>query len=111
MALERFPDGVAGGRGSCRAGLVRARLLPSRAARLGRSLALPYRYSDPGTALVLPLSGVENPASDPIPPVYCSRSGNETAKRGWHMNRFRLATSAMLVGVVLAAGCAGPCGG
>jgi hypothetical protein len=30
--------------------------------------------------------------------------------RGPHMNRFRLATSATLVGVMLATGCASPCG-
>jgi hypothetical protein len=33
------------------------------------------------------------------------------ATRGPHMNRFRLATSTMLVGVLLATGCASPCGG
>jgi hypothetical protein len=33
------------------------------------------------------------------------------ATRGPHMNRFRLATSATLLGVVLATGCASPCGG
>jgi hypothetical protein len=33
------------------------------------------------------------------------------ATRGPHMNRLRLATSATLLGVVLATGCASPCGG
>src|SRR5690349_6012860 len=39
--LERFPRRCSG----------RARLLPSRGERLGRSLALPIRYANPGTAL------------------------------------------------------------
>jgi hypothetical protein len=39
----------------------------------------------------------------------CSRSGM-IPTRGPHMNRFRLATSATLAGVLLAAGCASPCG-
>jgi hypothetical protein len=43
-------------------------------------------------------------------PVFCSRSGM-IATRGPHMNRLRLATTATLTGVLLAAGCAGPCGG
>jgi hypothetical protein len=43
-------------------------------------------------------------------PVICSRSGM-IATRGPHMNRLRLAISATLLGVVLATGCASPCGG
>ncbi len=46
----------------------------------------------------------------PIEPVFCSVS-ERIATRGPHMNRLRLATSAMLAGVVLSAGCASPCGG
>ena len=42
-------------------------------------------------------------------PVYYSRSGM-IATRGPHMNRFRLAAAATLIGVLLASGCASPCG-
>jgi len=42
-------------------------------------------------------------------PVFRSRSGM-IPTRGPHMNRFHLATSALLAGALLAAGCAGPCG-
>ena len=43
-------------------------------------------------------------------PVFGSRSGR-IATRGPHMNRFRLAAAATLTGVLLASGCASPCGG
>jgi hypothetical protein len=50
-----------------------------------------------------------NPRSVRATPVFRSHSGMIPTRRP-HVKRFRLATGATLVGVLMAAGCASPCG-